>query len=194
VYREELKRMEVFKYLGRFLAYDDNDARAVKVNLCKAQKCWAWVSKVLKSENAPPHACGMFYKATVQAVLMFGSETWNILIAMLARLEGLYIRAEYRIVHEHKPERMTDGWDYPSLKDVLEGAGLYPMQHYVQVRCNCIAAYIVHRSIFDVCRERGRKCGSRPCHFWWDQPMELDGARDAAEVKLAFGGDGSALL
>ena len=85
--------MEVFKYLGRFLAYDDNDARAVKVNLCKAQKCWAWVSKVLKSENAPPHACGMFYKATVQAVLMFGSETWNILIAMLAQLEGLYIRA-----------------------------------------------------------------------------------------------------
>jgi hypothetical protein len=36
VYGDELERVEVFKYLGRLLAYDDNDARPVRGNLRKA--------------------------------------------------------------------------------------------------------------------------------------------------------------
>lgn len=33
VYGEELERVEVFKYLGRLLAYDDNDNQAIRSNL-----------------------------------------------------------------------------------------------------------------------------------------------------------------
>jgi hypothetical protein len=36
VYGEGLERVEVFKYLGRLLAYDDNDSQAVCGNLKKA--------------------------------------------------------------------------------------------------------------------------------------------------------------
>ncbi len=36
-YGAELERVEVLKYLGRLLAYDDNDAQAVRGNLKKAQ-------------------------------------------------------------------------------------------------------------------------------------------------------------
>ena len=32
-YREELEQVEVFKYLGRLLAYDDNDTQAMQSNL-----------------------------------------------------------------------------------------------------------------------------------------------------------------
>jgi hypothetical protein len=35
-YGEELERVEVFKYLGRLLAYNDNDTQAVRNNLKKA--------------------------------------------------------------------------------------------------------------------------------------------------------------
>jgi hypothetical protein len=35
-YRAELERVEVFKYMGRLLAYDNNDAQAVRGNLKKA--------------------------------------------------------------------------------------------------------------------------------------------------------------
>ena len=87
-YGDELERVETFKYLGRLMTHDDNDAQAVKVNLRKARKCWGRVSRVLRSENATSRVCGMFYKATVQAVLLFGAETWNVSTAMLARLEG----------------------------------------------------------------------------------------------------------
>jgi hypothetical protein len=35
-YGKGLERVEVFKYLGRLLAYDDNDSQAVRGNLKKA--------------------------------------------------------------------------------------------------------------------------------------------------------------
>jgi hypothetical protein len=77
-YGDELERVEVFKYLGRLLAYNNNDARAVRENLRKAQGVWARLSRTIRSENASPCACGVFYKATVQSILLFGSETWNL--------------------------------------------------------------------------------------------------------------------
>ncbi len=56
-------------YLGRMLAYEDNDTQAMQANLKKVQRCWAQISQVLRAENATPRTCGMFYKATVMAVL-----------------------------------------------------------------------------------------------------------------------------
>jgi hypothetical protein len=68
-YGDELERVEVFKYLGRLLAYNDNDTQAMRGNLKKARKSWGWVSHILRAENASPKVCGVFYIATVQAVL-----------------------------------------------------------------------------------------------------------------------------
>ncbi len=39
-YGEELERVEVFKYLGWLLAYDDNNTQAIQANLAKARKAW----------------------------------------------------------------------------------------------------------------------------------------------------------
>ena len=57
-YRQELERVEFFKYLGRILTYDNNDIQDVRSNLNKA-----------------PKVCGMIYKAMIQAVLLYGSES-----------------------------------------------------------------------------------------------------------------------
>ncbi len=67
---EELERVEVFKYLGWLISHDDADNQAMRSNLRRACGCWAWVSRVLRAENVTPKMCGMFYKATVQAVLL----------------------------------------------------------------------------------------------------------------------------
>jgi hypothetical protein len=72
-YGDVLERVEVFKYLGRLLAYNNNDARAVRGNIKKARGIWARLSRMIRSENASPRACGVFYKATVQSILLFGS-------------------------------------------------------------------------------------------------------------------------
>ncbi len=72
--REELERVEVFKCLGWLISHDDADTQAVRSNLRKARGCWARVSCVLRAGNATLKTCGMFYQATVQAVLLYGSE------------------------------------------------------------------------------------------------------------------------
>ena len=65
-YEEELERVEVFKYLGRLLEYDDDDGPTILANLRKARKCWARISKVLRAENSSPRVSGLFYRATVR--------------------------------------------------------------------------------------------------------------------------------
>ena len=173
-----MERVEVFKYLGRLLAYDDNDVQAVRNNIKKARKCWRRVSRVLRAENASPRVCGMFYKATVQAILLFGSETWNITTPMQNRLEGFHIRAAYRMVSTNKPQRMPGGeWRYPASAAVLKEAGLFSVTHYVEVRRQTIAKYIVNRPIFDFCREGKRRRGTSPRQYWWEQTMDFDVAR-----------------
>ena len=47
-------------------------------------------------------------KAVVQAVLLYGSETWVLSTAALASLEGFHIRAAYRMAVRHKPRRARE--------------------------------------------------------------------------------------
>jgi hypothetical protein len=87
-YNKELERVEVFKYLGRLLAYSNNDTQAVRGNLKKARSVWARLSHTIRAENAPPRVCGVFYKATVHLILLFGSKTWNLSPKSLKSLKG----------------------------------------------------------------------------------------------------------
>ena len=89
--------MDVFKYLGRLLANDDGDLRTVRKNLKKARWVWARLQNVLESEGAEPRVCGMFYKAVVQSVLLYGCETWIVTPAILRMLTGFQIRAAWRM-------------------------------------------------------------------------------------------------
>ena len=125
----------------------------------------------------------MFYKAMVQAVLLFGSETWNITSTLMKRLDGFHMRAAWRMARVNKPRANPDGsWTYPQSALTLEEVALHPIAQYVEVRRQTIAKFIVNRPIFDFCTEGRRKRGSSPRQFWWEQPMDLDAARAEAQA------------
>jgi hypothetical protein len=98
-----LERVEVYKYLGLMMAQDDDDTQAVRAQLRKAHATWAWVGNVLRGKNTPPTVAAKFYLAIVQAILLYGSETWVISPQAMARLEGFHIRAAWRMTQKHKP-------------------------------------------------------------------------------------------
>ena len=126
VHGDVLERVEVFKYLGRLLAQDDDDIQAIRTQLRKARATWARVGQVLRSENASPRVAAKFYKAMVQAVLLYGSETWVLSPTALARLEGFHIRAAYRMAKRNRPRRGPGNqWVYPKSEDVLEECGMH---------------------------------------------------------------------
>ena len=59
-YGEELEWVEVFKYLGQLIAFDNEDTQAVRGNLKRARRVWARVLRVLRAENASLRVCGIF--------------------------------------------------------------------------------------------------------------------------------------
>jgi L-rhamnose mutarotase len=172
---EVLEKVESFLYLGRILAQDDEDVRAVRSQIKKAGGTWARVGQVLQADNTPPKVSAMFYKAVVQSVLLYGSKTWNLTTTALARLEGFHIRAAYPMTKVHKPQRGPNHvWVYPATSDVLKECGMHTITHYISVRRETILQYVVDRPIHIACKVGERRRGSAPRQWWWEQKMCLD--------------------
>jgi hypothetical protein len=70
-----LEKVDSFQYLGWILAQDDDDVRALRQQIKKARGIWARVGQVLTADDTPPKVSAKFYKAVVQSVLLYGSET-----------------------------------------------------------------------------------------------------------------------
>ena len=70
---EPLETTTAFPYLGHRVAFNNSDW---VVNLRKAQGRWGMVVKVPTKTIATVRARLMIYKAVVQMVLLYSSESW----------------------------------------------------------------------------------------------------------------------
>ena len=76
---------------------------------------------------------------------------------------------------EHVPRRgPNQQWVYLSSEAVLEECGMHTIGHYIDVRWETIAKYVVGRSILAECQGTDRRRGSVPRRWWWEQRMCLD--------------------
>ena len=75
--------------------YDGGDKNwlDVAVNLRKAQNIWTRMTRILVREGADPRMSGIFSKAVVHAVLLFGSKMW----VMKPRMEKLLGSFQHKI-------------------------------------------------------------------------------------------------
>jgi hypothetical protein len=136
---------------------------------------------LLCGENTAPRIAAKFYKAVVQAVLLYGSKTWILTNLALARLKGFHVRAAYKMARKHLPNRGANGVSvYPKLADVLKECDMATMAAYIQSRRQTIATYVAMRPIFTACVEGKQRRELMPRQWWWEQPMCLD-AIDATE-------------
>jgi hypothetical protein len=175
IHGDVLKRVKVYKYLGWMMAQDNDDTQVIRAQLRKARATWAWVGKVLRGENTSPTVAAKFYLAVVQAILLYGSETWVISPQAMAQLEGFHIRAMWSMAQRHKPRQGPQKeWVYPKSEDVLQECGMKTIAEYVQIRRQMIAVYVATRPILQECRQGEQQRGAVPHRWWWEQPMDLD--------------------
>ena len=66
----------------------DDDWPAVVRNLARTKSVWRMMSRILSREGATPRVSGFFLKAMIQAVLLFGAETWLVTSYMGKALGG----------------------------------------------------------------------------------------------------------
>ena len=75
-YRHPLEMVNSFRYLGRVISAADEDWPKVVRNLAKVREVWNRMPRILSREGVAPQVFVFFIKARVQAVLIFGAETW----------------------------------------------------------------------------------------------------------------------
>ena len=75
-YGMPLTAVPSFKYLGHIIFSIDNDWPAVELNLRQVWLKWGRMVKILVREDVDKRMTGKLYVVVVQAVLLFGLETW----------------------------------------------------------------------------------------------------------------------
>ena len=104
-------------------------------------------------ENILAPICAMFYKAVVMALLLYGSESWNVPTAEMTALEGFYVVAA-RNLTDMRPRQLSNGrWYYPSSHHVLRVARLHKVVEYMGVRRQGIIKKVNDRPVLDLLRQ-----------------------------------------
>ena len=83
--------VDAFTYLGRVLHWTDSDWPEVLRKTRRARLIWGRLGKLMRREGAYPITLETFYRAVVQAVLLFGAKAWVLLAEILNNLEGVHV-------------------------------------------------------------------------------------------------------
>ena len=116
----------------------DEDWTEVVGKLRKVWKSWARLERILGWEGANSRVLG-FFKALVQAVLIFGLETWAMTLRM-GRSLGSFQHGVARMIKERQLKiREEGGWEYPPLAVAMEEVGFEEIGDYILKMQNMIA-------------------------------------------------------
>ena len=136
-----------FKYLGMVLTDSDDDWPVVVGNLRKARRRWAWISRIVGQKGEDARKYRNFYKAVLQATLMFGEETWVMLPRIGRNLGGSHHRVDHQLENMQPRRDMTGRWFYPPVEKAMPAVGMEEVETIVLRRQNTITQYITTRPI-----------------------------------------------
>lgn len=169
----QLEEAKVFKYLGKPTPPYCTDITAMYYNIAKARRKWTMLRRILAAQHLPPTIASIFYKAVVQAVLLYGSETWVITKRALTLLDSFHHRIARQITGQHVYQGPQGTWIYPDPKETLEKAGLFPMRTYLLRRRNYLQPYLANHPVTLLGQQHPRDGNNCTQKFLW-QNVEDD--------------------
>ena len=86
----------------------------------------------MKPEGINTKTIAKFYLAIVQAVLLYGSDSWTVTNQNLIKLRSFHNRAVRYMTGEHIREIREDEWEYPNHETLLRKCGLFAIDTYVK--------------------------------------------------------------
>jgi hypothetical protein len=162
-----INKVSKFKYLGRLLEESDNDDHAATRQLQRAREKWGRIGKVLSSQGVNAKTMGYFYKAIVQAVLLYGSESWTLTEGTMNKLRSFHSRVARYLTGRHIRPNADGTWTCPSSAEVLEEAGLHTIDEYIQKRRDTVSRFVQNRPIYQQClRSRALSTNVNKV-VWW---------------------------
>ena len=113
---EMIKEVKNFKYLG---AWTESTTKDIKVRKALAWSAGQKLSKVWESKLSRALKIRLFV-ATVESVLLYGSETWTMTKALTKELDELYTRMLRMALNVSWKERKTNAELYRNLPQVRQ--------------------------------------------------------------------------
>ncbi len=167
----DLADVPAFKYLGRWMAANDSDHMAVTQNIAKARARWGQLCRLLTRRGASHRLMGLFYKATTQAVLLHGAETWTLTQPLLRMLRSFHHRCARYLARMVNVQLLDGTWSCPPSHLALHKAGLFTIEEYIQRRVNTFLPYIQTRDVYRECHDsRATQSAANHAVWWTDHP------------------------
>jgi hypothetical protein len=114
----------------------------------------------------------MFYKATIQTVLLYGSKTWVVTDEIRQLLTSFHHGIARKLTGRY-PRPIGDGeeWEHPSIQETLRIAGLFPMEEYLRRRRSYLELHAQTLPILQECQTA--LLMERPSRrvYWWNQTL-----------------------
>ena len=130
---------------------NDKDHHAMTWQLTRAKRKWGRFSAILRSQGVKPRVMGYFYKAVVQAVLLYGSESWVLSEFFLKQLRSFHARVARYLTGRHIRQLEDGSWYHPPTGDVLEEAGLETVDTYIKRRRDTVRRFVLYRPLYREC-------------------------------------------
>ena len=139
---DNIKGVDIFKYLGRPLDRSDDNWTEVLRNIQKVRQVLGHLGKFLWMEGADTFISEKFYRTVVQAVFIFGEETWVLLAAMLKKLEGVHLVFLRPVIGKKKRRPRGASWQKSAAGSVLKVSCTQLLQNYIYKRQTTVAYYV----------------------------------------------------
>jgi len=147
---------------------DDNDLMAVLYHIHQAHICWNQIARLLICQKASQKVMGHFYLAAVQAILLYGLESWMLTQQQLQLLEAFYYQCACHIACNPIWMLSNGEWHTLCTEDVLKHVCLQPIHIHIQNHWEHICPYTENLPIFTKCKDSA-PTPITACHIYWWQ-------------------------
>ena len=94
----------------------------------------------MNQEGANAKCMAKFYLAIVQAVLLYGSESWVISTRDYKKLRSFHFRSIRHMRGKHI-RKLETGWEYLNHEELMNICGILPIETYREKKRNSLEIY-----------------------------------------------------
>ena len=125
----------------------------------------------MKREGADAVCMAKIYLAVVQAVLLYGADSWVVSDRNMKRLQSFHRRALRYMTGTHIKKDGDGTWEYPDHEELERQCGLFGIEVYLERRRGTLRKYLAENK-GDLLREAevtGTHYGDINKKLWWEQ-------------------------
>ena len=105
---ERVENVTTFLYLGLPLEQTDDDWPTMRQNIMHTRSVWGRLGTLLLREGEDTKVLEKFYRAVVQAIILYWSETWVLSVSTKNRIEGTHTEF-LRMIIEKRTKQLGNG-------------------------------------------------------------------------------------